>query len=73
MGKILRDIKVPEFNAVAHFGGGGQLKALCTALLLGGITFGSGYAAQALDITDQIGLTDVANYITGNQLNIKIL
>lgn len=72
MGKILRDIKVPEFNAVAHFGEV-QLKALCTALLLGSITFGGGYAAQAIDITDQIGLTDVANYITGNQLNIKIL
>lgn len=70
-GKNIARYKSARIQCCGAFRGGGRLKALCTALLLGGITFGGGYAAQAIDITDQIGLTDVANYITGNQLHIK--
>ncbi len=48
---------------------GGSLKALCTAVILGSITFG-GLAVNAADVLDQAGLVNSVNYADGSTLNV---
>ena len=61
----------PRYNGVS---GGKSMtsKALLTAFILGTVAFG-GLTAKAadVDITNQAGLTNSANYANGNVLNIQ--
>ena len=61
----------PRYNGVSG-GKGMTSKALLTAFILGTVAFG-GLTAKAadVDITNQAGLTNSANYANGNVLNIR--
>ena len=50
-------------------GGGGSLKALCTAVILGTVTL-SGLSARAADIYTQGDFTNSGNYADGSILNV---
>ena len=61
----------PRYNGVSG-GKSTTSKALLTAIILGTVAFG-GLTAKAadVDITNQAGLTNSANYANGNVLNIR--